>query len=92
MKKEVIWMKDKIIQNGPCKGLTLREYMATLGLYPNGEEPTLVEEDVSEEYVDYSQFTVSELKHMATEVGIEFPNNVKRAELVELLTNFKEGE
>ena len=44
---------------------------------------------VAEETTDYSKMTVAELKKIATEKKVEGSSTMKKAELVEALTNLK---
>ncbi len=52
-------------------------------------EPKKETKKVAEEKVDYSKMTVAELKKIASDKKIEGSNAMKKAELVEALTNLK---
>ena len=60
----------------------------------NGKTTKKVEKEVKKEtkkveLVDYSKMTVAELKKIASDKNIEGANTMKKAELVEALTNLK---
>lgn len=58
----------------------------------NGKTTKKVAKEVkkeTKEVIDYSKMTVAELKKLASEKNIEGANTMKKAELVEALTNLK---